>query len=201
MSDRPTKGALSLIENSVSKDDPKWQVALDRVKVKQTEEFYQESAKTPEVLRYLHHSSLPFPLLVWFFALFGTASDRFLYSGNPQKHARYMQERATRKVYRDKELHLSVLQLIMSLFLAPSGLLEPYYADQYPTNNKKLNIPYLLHLHINHPENSSIIPDLCEVRRCCLWLVNAFSPFSLSLSLVLCGSGCGCGWDCGSGCE
>jgi hypothetical protein len=79
-----------------------------------------------------------------------------------QKDERYQQARASHKIYCDKKLHLSVIKLVFSLFLARSGLLHTYYADQYPLNNRKMNIPYLLFLHINHPENASLVPDLCE---------------------------------------
>ena len=38
--------------------------------------------------------------------------------------------------------------------------LDPRYADQYPLVNKKLNIPFILHEHINHPENCDVSTHL-----------------------------------------
>eukprot|EP01087_Luapelamoeba_hula_P014048 TRINITY_DN4056_c1_g1_i1.p1 TRINITY_DN4056_c1_g1~~TRINITY_DN4056_c1_g1_i1.p1 ORF type:complete len:3194 (-),score=531.19 TRINITY_DN4056_c1_g1_i1:7-9588(-) len=82
-----------------------------------------------------------------------------------ERNQLYLEERNERKIYLSKQLHATILQLIFSLLLSSLGILEPKYTDQFPSNNKKLNIPYLLHIHINHPANSSLIPDLCEKTR------------------------------------
>ena len=55
-----------------------------------------------------------------------------------------------------------MLCLICTLCLSPLGTLEPLYSDQFPLNNKKLNIPFLLRYHLNHPANANIIPLLFE---------------------------------------
>ncbi|EGG14454.1 putative protein kinase [Cavenderia fasciculata] len=78
------------------------------------------------------------------------------------ENQRYQLERANRKLYHDKELHISILQLIFSLLLNPNQTLEHYYSDQYPILAKKLNVPFILQSHINHTQNEHIIPELCE---------------------------------------
>lgn len=145
-----------------------------------------------------------------------------------ERNQLYLSERNERKIYMDKALHITFLQLIFSLLLTPMyslpsppplppslsfffffffvlcstadintlivgnrtiyrGTLQPLYTDQFPVNNKKLNIPFLLHsrapIHfsflslflfiftfslatrhtdINHPANGPIIPELVE---------------------------------------
>jgi hypothetical protein len=131
-----------------------------------------------------------------------------------ERNQLYLSERNERKIYMDKALHITFLQLIFSLLLTPMyempfsplrrlsanprtlssyhlrrGTLQPLYTDQFPVNNKKLNIPFLLHSRtwprprcpqaearlfvvsrhytrdatdINHPANGPIIPELVE---------------------------------------
>jgi len=77
--------------------------------------------------------------------------------------ALYARERARRTLYLDIDLHVTLIQLILSLLVAPDWLsLEHVYCEPFPHAAKKLNVPYLLHLHINHPENSVLIPLLNE---------------------------------------
>ena len=81
--------------------------------------------------------------------------------------------------------------------------MEQLYTDQFPLNNKKLNIPYLLHsrnffpppkqtlanngnfVDINHPANAQIIPEFCEstLDMRVLYISLSLSHISLSLSL------------------
>ncbi|KAK3247711.1 hypothetical protein CYMTET_42796 [Cymbomonas tetramitiformis] len=73
----------------------------------------------------------------------------------------YHKGRRQRRLYQDKDLHLLVLEMVLSLMLAPSdGELEPLYCDQFPIEKRKHNIPFLLYLHVNHPANAGIIPEL-----------------------------------------
>ncbi|KAL6064721.1 NEK protein kinase [Balamuthia mandrillaris] len=72
----------------------------------------------------------------------------------------YLREREDRKLYHDPDLHITALLLIFSLMLSPNDTLESLYNDQFPLNNKKLNIPFYLSMHINHPANAGIIPEL-----------------------------------------
>jgi hypothetical protein len=74
----------------------------------------------------------------------------------------YSRERSEHKLYQDKEVHITLLQLILTLMLTPIGTLEPLYSDQFPLNNKKHNVPFLLRMHLNHPLNRDIIPELAE---------------------------------------
>ncbi|KAL4536328.1 hypothetical protein Ndes2526A_g05859 [Nannochloris sp. 'desiccata'] len=72
----------------------------------------------------------------------------------------YSEERGRRLVYRDADLHLQVLVLIFNLILDPRGQLDPKYCDQYPWDRKLQNIPFVLHHHLNHPDNREILPRL-----------------------------------------
>jgi serine/threonine protein kinase len=72
----------------------------------------------------------------------------------------YSEERGRRLVYRDSDLHLQVLVLIFNLILDPRGQLDPKYCDQYPWDRKLQNIPFVLHHHLNHPDNREILPCL-----------------------------------------
>ena len=72
----------------------------------------------------------------------------------------YLKERKERKIYATKDIQITTIQLIFQLLLTPFGTLEKLYTDQFPLNNKKLNIPFLLRYHLSHPENSNIIPQL-----------------------------------------
>ncbi len=72
----------------------------------------------------------------------------------------YGEERGRRLVYRDSDLHLQVLVLIFNLILDPRGQLDPKYCDQYPWDRKLQNIPFVLHHHLNHPDNRELLPLL-----------------------------------------
>lgn len=51
--------------------------------------------------------------------------------------------------------------LILTLVLY-RGQLDPIYCDQLPIIHGKLNVLYILHYHLNHDRNRSIIPILAE---------------------------------------
>jgi hypothetical protein len=51
---------------------------------------------------------------------------------------------------------------VLSLVLH-KGLLDPYYCDQFPITHGKTNILYILHYHLNHESNRSIIPLVGEL--------------------------------------
>lgn len=67
-------------------------------------------------------------------------------------------ERKNRKLYWDADLHASVVALLMSLLITRNHTLERRYTDRYPQNQNMLNIPFLLHHHINYSKNDTIIP-------------------------------------------
>ena len=70
----------------------------------------------------------------------------------------YAAEREKRPVYSNEDLHLLVLQLILSLLLNPhKNSVEKRY---YPTEaeaGQKLNVPFVLQCHVNHPGNSKLV--------------------------------------------
>jgi len=75
----------------------------------------------------------------------------------------YNDARDNRKLYADAKLHLAMLELILSLLLAPNGYtLEQLYTHQFPLANLKLNVPYILWLHLNHAQNKSVLGALAK---------------------------------------
>eukprot|EP01125_Pyxidicula_operculata_P002656 TRINITY_DN124_c7_g1_i1.p1 TRINITY_DN124_c7_g1~~TRINITY_DN124_c7_g1_i1.p1 ORF type:complete len:2853 (+),score=800.21 TRINITY_DN124_c7_g1_i1:78-8636(+) len=75
----------------------------------------------------------------------------------------YLKERLNRKLYSDDKLHLEFLDLIFVLLLSPNGFtLEPLYTNQFPMRILKMNIPFVLRLHVNHPTNSSLLGRLAN---------------------------------------
>lgn len=76
----------------------------------------------------------------------------------------YEQERRQREIYSDEELHVYILSLIFCLLLTPTrGTLEELYCSQYPINNGKPNVLFLLHRHLNHSSNQHILPRLVKI--------------------------------------
>jgi len=80
----------------------------------------------------------------------------------PAAHEAYLAARAVGKLYHDRDVHILVVQLILALLSARSGVLDDRYADQYPVVHKKLNVPFILHEHVNQPENAPIVPHLVK---------------------------------------
>ena len=73
--------------------------------------------------------------------------------------------RSEHKLYASASIHITLIELIFSLMITPLGTLEHLYSDQFPLNAKKLNIPFLLRMHLNHPSNRSVIPELAKKTR------------------------------------
>lgn len=73
----------------------------------------------------------------------------------------YTRERRIRKIYSGRTMHSSAVLLVLSLLLK-RGLLDPLYCDQYPIMNGKINVLYILHHHLNHEANYSILSHLTE---------------------------------------
>lgn len=70
----------------------------------------------------------------------------------------YIKERNARPIYQDEDLHVMMLSLILCLLLKPErGILDDLYCSQYPIDNGKQNILFLLHHHLNHNENQPVI--------------------------------------------
>jgi serine/threonine protein kinase len=74
--------------------------------------------------------------------------------------AHYAEQRAQRLLHRDDELHLQSLVLLFTLLLNPSGQLDTAYCDPYPWDRKLQNAPFILHHHLNHPQNRGLLPKL-----------------------------------------
>jgi hypothetical protein len=72
-----------------------------------------------------------------------------------------MRERRIRKIYSGRTIHSSAILLVLSLLLK-KGLLDPLYCDQHPIMNGKINVLYILHHHLNHEANYSILSHLTE---------------------------------------
>lgn len=66
----------------------------------------------------------------------------------------YLKERNNRLLYHDPELQVLLISLLMCLIITPSrGTLDELYCSSYPYVFNKMNILYLLHLHLNHRDN------------------------------------------------
>jgi len=130
----PPIGGLSAIEKRMDPHDPKFQLVLDNPAQSTINNTTDDSSK----------DSLPEP------------TEHEILNENQ----RYQIERNNRKLYHDTDLHIALLQLIFSLLLNSNQTLEHLYSDQFPIVAKKLNVPFILHMHINHPANEKIIPEL-----------------------------------------
>ena len=54
--------------------------------------------------------------------------------------------------------------LLFALLLKPPrGVLDELYCSSNPSIDKKENILYLLHYHLNHPDNQNILPYLASI--------------------------------------
>lgn len=76
--------------------------------------------------------------------------------------ARYEEERDKRPIYRDRELHLALVRLLLLLLLTTSGALDPLTTGQLPSERHIPNVLFLLHHHLNHPENAFLLPGLLQ---------------------------------------
>src|SRR5690606_5585909 len=72
----------------------------------------------------------------------------------------YESEKNNRKLYDNDELHVEMIALLINLLITKNETLDHNYTDQHPTARNMINIPYLLHMHVNHKANESIIPKL-----------------------------------------
>ncbi|KAL4475130.1 hypothetical protein ABPG74_001826 [Tetrahymena malaccensis] len=112
----------------------------------------------------------------------------------------YYQERKLRKIYADDELHAYVLSTILSLLLTPTrGTLDELYCSSQPMLDDKQNVLFLLHFHLNHPSNQSILPyllqQICHIKpfpagqRLLKLLCAALNDFSIYTDLQFMASG------------
>ena len=73
----------------------------------------------------------------------------------------YRAERLNRKLYLDVDLHVTFIELITLLMIDINGYaMEPLYTNQFPMRVLKSNIPFVLRLHLNHPDNDRILGAL-----------------------------------------
>eukprot|EP00211_Chloroparvula_japonica_P005059 CAMPEP_0119120296 /NCGR_PEP_ID=MMETSP1310-20130426/1392_1 /TAXON_ID=464262 /ORGANISM="Genus nov. species nov., Strain RCC2339" /LENGTH=826 /DNA_ID=CAMNT_0007109765 /DNA_START=33 /DNA_END=2513 /DNA_ORIENTATION=- len=79
-----------------------------------------------------------------------------------ERNQAYLYARKQRKFYSSEKLHIAVLRLVLALLIRKNGTLEENYIVQYPLTEKKINIPFILHQHINHPANSDILLNLIK---------------------------------------
>lgn len=79
---------------------------------------------------------------------------------NDDEDKLYEHEKNNRKIYKDEKLHVALISLLVSLMITNKQTLDHNYCDQFPTNKNMINIPFLLHMHINHKGNEHIIPAL-----------------------------------------
>lgn len=109
----------------------------------------------------------------------GSRSAADLQLGAAAPDVSYAEERQRRMLYRDDDLHLQILVLVFTLILDARGQLDWAYCDQYPWYRKLQNIPFVLHHHLNHPDNRPILPRL-------LAQLHDLGPPALRLLRTLC---------------
>ena len=86
---------------------------------------------------------------------------------NVQEKEFYEEQRKCREIYCDEELQVYILGLIFCLLLTPTrGTLDELYCSQFPINNGKPNVLFILHYHLNHDRNKMILPKLQKLVGC-----------------------------------
>jgi len=134
-------GNLTQLEHSLNASNSKTQVILD-AKRKQQQQHHSPKFN-------LKSFAKEFPLV-------NANMDEIL-----TENLFYYSERKLRKIYEDDELHVLVVSLMISLLLTPHrGILDEHYTSQYPVDDGKPNILYIMHFHLNHPSNQHILPLL-----------------------------------------
>ena len=93
----------------------------------------------------------------------------------------YEASRLIRPLYSSAALHVSLVTLLLELLVDPfTGTLDEFYCDQFPSDNDKPNILFVLHCHLNHTANHHIIPILNS-------RVQGMGPSVIILWKILCG--------------
>jgi hypothetical protein len=80
-----------------------------------------------------------------------------------ERSQNYLRGRRSRKLYCSRDLQSLAVTLIIALMIRKNGTLEEKYAAQFPLAEKKLNIPFILHKHINHVANLDVVDPLIQV--------------------------------------
>ena len=73
---------------------------------------------------------------------------------------------------------LQVLELVFELLLTKSGELD-LSCDLQPLDRRMLNIPHLLHHHLNHADNAALLAPLLE-------RMHSIGPPAVRLMRLLC---------------
>ncbi|KAG9390343.1 Protein kinase domain [Carpediemonas membranifera] len=76
--------------------------------------------------------------------------------------AEYTRLRGYRRVYSDSRLHVTILDMVLTCLVTKTGTLESSYTTQFPMDNLGINIPHLLHHHLNNDANADILPELLD---------------------------------------
>ena len=74
--------------------------------------------------------------------------------------AHYLRERTRGAIYKNDDVHIDILLLLMVSLLDKTGCLSPLLCDQFPVQNGKPNILFILSQHLNHHANRGILPGL-----------------------------------------
>jgi serine/threonine protein kinase len=149
------EGGLSKLASGVDLSNPKFQVVINA----------QRAAAHSPPKAYLHSSqgrSLHVGREVGSSKGAGDADSRdWCGGGRVAENDYYFEQRQARPLYRNKELHIMVLELALHLILDPDGpLLDPQHTHQFPLEKHRPNIPFLLRTHMNHPANERVLPQL-----------------------------------------
>lgn len=111
------------------------------------------------------------------------------------RNEEYERRRGDSKLYALTDLHLSILTLLLDLMINDIGVLDPLYVSQFPVTDKKLNIPFYLRLHLNHPANRAVIPELASrLHELGTPQYRLLKLLSTQLFQVRSGAACLCSW-------
>eukprot|EP00474_Spongospora_subterranea_P001688 CRZ02146.1 hypothetical protein [Spongospora subterranea] len=75
----------------------------------------------------------------------------------------YFKRRHLRHMYKDKQLHLTMVRLLLRLMVARNQMtLSDYLCHRMPLTQlpHQINIPFIVHQHINYPANYKALADL-----------------------------------------
>lgn len=99
-----------------------------------------------------------------------------------QNYDFYIKNRKKRKLYCDKDLHSSCIQLMFALLINKNtGVFEDVFCSKYPVNDGKQNYLHILHHHLDCQENSEIVSILQKT----LININPY-PSGIRLLKLLC---------------
>lgn len=83
--------------------------------------------------------------------------------GQSGKQRKKIDQLPANPIYIDQKLHEEIILFLFDLIIKPqTGTFDPNYVVQFPVNNSLLNIPFILHQHLNSPINTEVTVMLLQ---------------------------------------